>query len=189
MAKSEKEEDTLTYDQEDIQEMNELYASMSKSEKEAHYKAVKSVLFGESEESEEDSKIAKSEESSEEVVEAKEDESDDSVLAKHEELVKENEELKKSVSKLVTLLTDKVKGGSAAPKQKAITEIQYMKKSEEETVETSEIETDISKLSKAEVTSRLRDKARTEELKKSDRDRINAYVFNENGIDKIKDLL
>lgn len=182
LAKNEDEE-TLNYDDEDMKEMNELYASMSKSEKEAHYKAIKTVLFDGSEESEEGTKIAKSEDQEQN----EENSEDNSVLAKNELLEKENEELKKSVSKLVTILTDKVKSGSA-PKQKAITGIEYMKKSEEE-VEVTENETDISKLSKAEITARLNEKARSEKLEKSDRERINAFVFNEIGIDKIKDLL
>lgn len=182
------EEDTLGYDEEDIKEMNELYAGMSKSEKEAHYKAIKSVLFtGSEEDSNEDSnELAKSEDGS---IESKESTDNDSeILAKNEELVKENEELKKSVGKLVALLTEKVKKG-AAPKQKAITEIQYMKKSEEEVIDETNNDVDVSTLSKAEITAKLREKSRSSDLKKSDRDRINAYMFDEIGIDKIKDLL
>src|SRR5690606_21662045 len=119
---------------------------------------------------EEVEEMAKSEESEESSEQSE-------VLAKHEELVKENEELKKSVSKLVTLLTEKVQK-SSAPKQKAITAIEYMKKSEEEE-QVATPEKDLSKLSKSEAIARLREKARSNDLTKADRERINAYTFNE----------
>jgi len=39
----------VQYDAEDIKEMNDMYGSMSKSEKEAHYQSIKVTLFGDSE--------------------------------------------------------------------------------------------------------------------------------------------
>lgn len=188
LTKSEEEsssEEVLGYDEEDFKEMNELYSSMSKSEKEAHYQAIKSVLFEEEESSdensEEESTIAKSEE--EKVSESSE------LLAKHEELVQENENLKKSVEKLLAVLTDKVKQ-SSVPQQKAITSIEYIKKSEgEEEVVSEKSGLDITKLSKSEVIAKLRERARSEDLTKSDREKIDAYVLNNIDINEIKNLL
>lgn len=185
LAKS--EEDELNYDDEDIKEMNELYASMTKSEKEAHYSALKSVLFSEEKVTAEEKEevVAKSEEQ----VEDSKEESDVSLLKAELEASNEKvEKLEKSLSDLVGLLHKNVKEGKKAPQQKAVTEIQYMKKSEDEAVQEKE-DADISKLSKSEINAKLREKARSTELKKSDRERINAFVLENTSIDTIKDLL
>ena len=115
--------DEFDYSVEEIEEMNDMYASMNKAEAEAHYKALKSVVF--QEESEEEV-ITKSEEEFEEIEEPKEE----NLIKSEVEAVKaENEELKKNLETLTSIITKVVKGG--APKQKAITrigQIEYIKK-------------------------------------------------------------
>ena len=96
-------------------------------------------------------------------------------LQKSEE---KNEELQKSLSGLIEKLTKSVKK-SAAPKQKAITKIEFIKKSEEENVSEGDENKDVSKLDKAEINSRLTAQARKPSLAKTDRDVINNYYLTE----------
>jgi len=166
------------YDEEDIKEMNELYASMTKAEAEAHYKAIKSTLF-KSEESEEGKDLSKSEEKEEEKL----------LKSEVESVKKENEELKKNLETLTSIISKVVK---SAPKRKAVTQIgdiQYIKKSEDTSNE-EEKKIDYSKLSKAEINKVLSSKIRSGEIKKSeDKENINKYCFGELEFDSIKYLL
>lgn len=172
------EESEFDYDEEDIKEMNELYASMTKAEAEAHYKAIKSTLF--SEESEEKPvELAKSEESKEE----------DLLKSEVESVKKENKELKKNLETLTAIISKVVK---SAPKRKAVTQmgdIQYIKKSEEnESKKESKI--DYSALPKSEINKVLSSKIRSGEIKKSeDKENINKFCFGELKFDDIKYLL
>jgi len=168
------------YDEEDIKEMNELYASMTKAEAEAHYKAIKSTLF--TEESEEKSEdLNKSEE--------KEEETETLLKSEVESVKKENEELKKNLETLTSIISKVVK---SAPKRKAVTQIgdiQYIKKSED-TETKEETKVDYSKLPKAEINKVLSSKIRSGEIKKSeDKDNINKFCFGELKFDDIKYLL
>lgn len=167
----------FNYSAEDYAEMDELYSSMSKSEAEAHLQSLKKTL-GEVEEAVEATDLVKSE------VESKKDEE----IA---ELKKTNEELRKSIDSLTDGLTKFVKRGASAPKQKAVTQIQYIAKSEEDVVETKKTEekVDITKLSKNDIAKRLTAKIRSGNLEKSERDKINDYYDGEADIDSIKHLL
>lgn len=185
----EKSENSFEYDEEDIKEMNELYSSMTKSEAEAHYKSIKSILFKSEELEEESVEIKKSEEN--EVSE----ENDllkseiESFKTSLEESKKENEDLKKSIETLTSIVSKVVK---SSPKRKAITQlndINYIKKSEEtSSVEKNEV--DYSSMSKKEINNILTSKIRSGEIKKSeDRENINKFCHNELKIDDIKYLL
>ena len=184
------EEKDFDYDDQDIEEMNELYASMTKAEAEAHYKALKSTLF-----TEEESKMNKSEDLDAE--EKTEKESKEETLLKAEvETVKtdlesskkENEELKKSLETLTSIISKVVK---TAPKRKAITQIsdvQYVKKSEDTSGEESEV--DYSNSSKSDINKLLVSKIRKGEINKSeDRENINQYCVGKLEFDDIKYLL
>lgn len=170
-----KSENDFDYDEEDIKEMNEMYASMSKSEAEAHFESLKKALS--SEES-----IKKSEKN---VV------SEENGLVKSElnTIKQENQELKKSIETLTNIVSKIVK---PAPKRKAITQmsdIEYIKKSEE-VVEKKEEKTDYSKMSKSEINKILSSKIRNGEIKKSeDKQNINKFCFGELNLDGIKYLL
>lgn len=181
------EEVEFDYDEEDIAEMDKMYASMSKSEAQAHFESIRRAL---------------GEDSSEEVVEK-----DEEVMAKSEEtekvsegeellkseldsVKKENEELKKSFENLTQALTKFVKKGSSAPKQKAITRIEYIAKSEDEGQETADKkEVDVNSLSKTEVSKILSEKIKDGKLEKSDREKINQYYLEDGSIENIKHLL
>jgi hypothetical protein len=128
------------YDEEDFKEMNKMYSSMCKSEAEAHFNSLKTVLFGEEE-------IKKSEEKDEDLKKAEK-------LQEENELIKkENEELKKSLEKLISIVGKKIK--KSAPDRKAIEKIQYINKSE---MENKKEEKDVSKLKKSEITQILNNK-------------------------------
>jgi hypothetical protein len=160
---------------EDYETIDELYASMSKSEIEAHYDSVKRVMFGEAEE--------ESMEKSEEETEAEETEEIQMVKSENEGLKEENEELKKNLENIESLI-NKMFNTKKAPSQKAITGASYIAKSEE----TEEDEVDFSKMAKSEITSKLKglDYA---SLEKSDREAINEYCLNNGSVDKIKHLI
>lgn len=175
----EKNESGFDYDEEDINEMNKMYASMSKAEAEAHYKSLKKTLFTEDVEP-----INKSE------GEVVEDAEENKLLKTEvESIKKENEELKKSIETLTGIISKVVKG---APKRKAVTQIgdiQYIKKSEETTEETKK-EVDYSKMKKSEINKILSSKIRSGEIKKSeDKENINKFCFGELKFDEIKYLL
>ena len=185
IAKSEETStDEFDYSEEEIEEMNEMYSSMNKAEAEAHYKALKSVVFQENSEEE---VIAKSEEEVEEIEEPEEE----SLIKSEVEAVKaENEELKKNLETLTNIITKVVKGG--APKQKAITrigQIEYIKKSEEEVEKKDSSKPDFSKMEKKEINKYLSNKIRSGELKKEEKELVDKYCFNEVGFKEIEHLL
>ena len=72
-----------------------------------------------------------------------------------------------------------------APEQKAITEIQYLKKAEDEV---KKEERDLTRLSKSEINSKLTAQIREGILQKNDKDAIQTY-FEKGSIDSIKHLL
>jgi hypothetical protein len=165
-----------SYNDEDVEEMHKMYKSMNKSEQKLHYDAIKKAMVSEG--------LAKSE-----VAEVKKDES--LKLAKseleilktsNEELKKSNEELQKGLSQLVEMFKTKVIKPATAPKQKAITELSAIKKTEEKE--------EVKILSRPQIISILKEKAKDASLKKSDRTAINDYCVNKNGsLDKIQHLL
>ena len=172
----------FNYNDEDFAEMDKLYGSMTKAEAEAHYKSVKKAVFGSIpenvEKTEEPVQIAKSE--------TKADGSD--LRKSNEELKAENDKLQKNFKGLVEQLAKFVKKESA-PKQKAITRIEYIAKTEEkETIENKE--DNVAKLSADDIKTKLSDKIRSGSLKKSDRETINSYYL-EGGknIETIRHLL
>jgi len=189
---SKKEEVSLDYSNEDVTEMNEMYASMNKSEKEAHYKSIKSAIFGNEEEVVVKDEMNKSEEVSkdEEVIAKSEDVSKISNL--EEKLQKSEEDyegLKKSFSELISKLTKNVKDNSA-PKQKAVTKIEYIAKSEDSEIVKDEKKEDVDSLNKSEIMKRLTKKTRSNEITKSDRNAINEYCLTETkDIESIRHLL
>lgn len=176
----EKSED-FDYDETDISEMNEMYSSMSKSEKEAHYSAIKSTLFSEGS----DTEIKKSEESSE-VIAKSEVDNIKVDLKKSEEA---NAELKKNIETLTGIVSKIVK---RAPARKAVTQvggIEYIKKSEE-TVEKDESKVDFDSLSKKEINGILTKKLRAGEITKNeDKENINKFCYGQINLEKIKYLL
>lgn len=203
--------EALEYDAEDIAEMDKLYSGMTKSEAELHYASVKRAVFGDSEEEvtevkkseveakeQKEEKIEKSEK--EEVVvdvkkaEVKEEDSIakseyEALQDKIEKSEKENEELKKSLEGLTSALGKFLKG-SKAPKQKAITRIEYIKKSEIENTQEDENQVDVSKLSKNEISKILTKNLRSGKITKNeDREAINSYYEDNTSVETIKHLL
>jgi len=182
-VESEEAETTqFDYNDEDFAEMDTLYGSMTKAEAEAHYKSVKKAVFGSEpvavEKTEEPVKIAKSE--------AKTGEGEE-LRKSNEGLKAENEKLQKNFQSLVDQLTKFVRKDDA-PKQKAITKIEYIAKTEEE--EKIDNKEDVSKLSADEISTRLTDKIRSGSLKKSDKENINEYYLDgKKNIETIRHLL
>jgi hypothetical protein len=159
----------IDYSEEDLKEMDTLYKSMNKSEAEAHYKSLKKAIFGDVEETE----IKKSEQAMD-LVKSELD------LAKSEnvKVTTENAELKKSLDKLSAVISKIVK---TVPERKAITEIQFVDK-------TDLPKKDEVKLTKSEIANRLSLKIREGKLNKNEMDLVSKY-YNNGSIESIKHLL
>ena len=160
------------YSEEDFDTIDEIYSSMSKSEKEAHYSSIKKSLFSES--TEED--MSKSEEVEVEV------KADNSEI----EMVKsENTELKKNLEQMNTLLEKMFDKTKKAPAQKAITGYSVVAKSEEME---EKAEDKVASMSKSEITSKLKS-IDYSGLNKSERNAINEYCLNNGSVNSIKHLI
>lgn len=160
-------ENDVEYNDEDKAELNKMYSSMTKSEAEIHFNALKSTFniedMTKSEQESSESKMLKSE---------------------NEGLKSENEDLKKSLETVLSSLKKMVIGGSNGPQRKAITELSVIAKSEESTKD----EKDFSKITSSEIASTLSSKVRGGELKKSDNEAIVNY-YQSKDIELIKHLL
>lgn len=162
-------ENSSEYNEEELGTIEELYKSMDKNEVEMHYNSLKKAMFG-------DSKVETDMKKSEE--------------SKSEEETKmlksENEELKKTLDKLTQIVTKVFSKNPEAPKQKAITSMEVVKKSEEETKIESK---DFSKISKEEINKTLTAKIRSGKIEKNDKEAINNFIINNGSIELIKHLL
>lgn len=197
VAKTEGEAEVISfdYDDKDIEEMDEMYSSMTKSEKEAHYKSIKKSIFGGNEEA--PAQVAKSESAPAEVKKteaAPASKNSDEVAELKGKLEKTEEnyaDLQKNFQELLGKLGGFVTKGKEAPKQKAITKIEYIAKSEEvPAVENKDGEKDLDKLDKNEIASRLSAKVRSGKLEKADKDAINTYYLDrKENIESIRHLL
>jgi hypothetical protein len=160
----------FTYTEEDFKEMDTLYKSMNKDEAEAHYKSLKKAIFGDVQETE----IKKSE-----ALDLAKSEND---LLKSEvaKIAKEKEDLQKNFDKATEVLAKIVK---TVPQRKAITEIQFVNKTE---VETKAVD----KMSKKDVANKLSTQINSGKLEKKDLDLISDFYNKPNGsIELIKHLL
>ena len=85
-------------------------------------------------------------------------------------------------------MTNAVKGfnKNRAPKQKAVTQIQYLKKSEVE--EVKEDEKSVESLTKSEIAKKLSEQIR-KGASSDDKEKINQYYLDKTSIDTIKHLL
>jgi len=182
-AKINKEEDSHDYSENDVKEVEELYSSMTKSEAEIHYQAVKKAMGGSiaKEEVKEDAAtekvIAKTEK-----VEIEETEDMKKAEDKIKELSEENEKLQKSVGDLTTVLS-KIFKAKAAPKRKVITGLDY------QTIAKTEGGEQTVDLSKAEIDSKLTKAAGSYSTTKQDRELINNYYLKNGSLDSIGHLL
>lgn len=171
------EGENFDYDEEDYANMDDLYSSMTKSEQIAHFESIKKTLN-----IEEDS-MNKSESSENELKKAEEMYKSE-IEAKDAEI----EDLKKSVTKLTSAMSDFLKR-SKAPQRKAITKVGFMAKNEGNTEESKDDNgIDVTKLTKSEISKKLTSKIRGG-LEKSERDKIDQYYDGQLKIDGIKHLL
>jgi hypothetical protein len=176
--KEDKKDDDHGYDEEDMEEMHKMYASMSKAEQKAHCDSLQKAM--QACEPKEEPKMEKSEEIQTQPVVVSEPSKEADLLKSEVETVKkENQELKKSIEGLVSAMNTFVTK-KPAPARKAITDIDYIKKSEESNDKT---------LSKSEVVKILNKKAQEPNLSRADREAINAFCLNTAGLEKIKHLL
>lgn len=180
------DDDKHDYDDEDMEEMHKMYTSMSKGELKAHKDTMDKAWMSKCGEMTKSEPIAKSEntESTEPLKKAE----DEASLAKAEleaktkeleTVKKDNEGLKKNVDELVAALNGFLT--RKGPVRKAVTSIEYVKKSEEGA--------DSKNLSKSEITSLLSKKARDPSLSKADREAINNYYCKEASLETVKHLL
>lgn len=201
IAKNEKNqvvEESVEAGSEEFETIDDLYASMSKNEIEAHYSSLKKVMMAKAEDEKEEKEDDKKEEKKEAKKEdKKEDEKkegqeveieiekcgDMSVKKSEQSLIQENQELKKNLETLNDLVS-KLFSSKKAPAQKAITATSFIAKSEESEVETF----DISEMSKSEVTAKLK-ALDFQSLSKSDRDAINNFYLQNGSVERIKHLI
>jgi hypothetical protein len=191
------------------QTIDDLYASMTKGEQEAHYTAVKKSLFDmEKDEDmsphakEQQAKEAQKVASAKAVADGSTDKGYDKVahsddelkfmrdkrkkMGKSEEdLMTEVEELKKSIETYEGLL-DKVFAKKNAPKGKALTGYDVIAKSE--SIESEKEGIKLESMSKSEITSKLKT-IDYSTLTKSDRSAINEYCLENASVEKIKHLI
>lgn len=169
----EKKEDDEShgYDEEDLEEMHKLYSSMSKGELKAHKDSIEKCWMAKCGEM---TQMAKSEAASAQ--------HDVSALLKSEleSIKKENETLKKNLEGLVAAINTYITK-KQAPVRKAITDIEFVKKSEEGNVE--------KKLTKSEIDAILIKKAQDPNTSPQDRAAINSFYLTNAGVDKIAHLL
>lgn len=212
IAKNEKNqvvEDSVEADSEEFETIDDLYASMTKNEIEAHYSSIKKVLMTKSEdESEEEEKEESKEHEEKEKKKDKEHEekeemekcgemstkkseededcekSESPKMSKSEKtLIEENKALKKNLESLNELVS-KLFSSKKAPSQKAITATNFIAKSEE--FETEGV--NVVEMSKNEVTAKLK-ALDFQSLSKSDRDAINNFYLKNESVEKIKHLI
>jgi hypothetical protein len=165
------------YNDEDVEEMNKLYKSMAESERKAHYSALKKAMAS--------GEMEKSEKQETAVLETAK-ESDEVALLKAElEATKTaNSELKKNFEGVIEALKARfTKKPAAIPKQKAITELGVLGKSEGKNNEEN------TELTREQIIKKLSEKAKEPTLKKSDRDAINAFCHNKVNVTAIKHLI
>lgn len=192
-------EDDHGYDEQDLEELHKMYDDMKRGEHKAHLGALKKAMEkcwkgedmdkcwkGEAAMEKKDmDKCGEMTVQKSEKVEAEtakpEIKVEESSLLKNEveALKKENEDLKKSVDGLVASMNTFF-NKKQAPARKAITEVDFVKKSED---------TSDKKLSKAEVDQILKTKVSDPKLSGTDRKAINEYYFNNAGLERIKHLL
>ena len=177
-AEAEVKEEEATEDFE--QEETELYSSMEKSEAQAHFEALSKVLNV--------TDIKKSEVKEDVKVDNKESDLIKSEIKtlkeSNDELKKSNDELKKNLEQAIAIITKTVK--PSAPQRKAIvTEMEYIKKSEEENTTSK----DVSSLSKSEISQKLSEQIRSGKLEKKDKDMVLKYYDGHTNLESIKHLL
>jgi len=154
--------------------VEELYKSMPEAEQKAHYEALKKVLGT--------TEMKKSEEAPASKEEPKKDDENTLLKSEIEALKAANEELKKNQDSIVAALSKKfAPKQTTVPKQKAITELGALNK--------SETKDSTSGMSDAQVRKALGEKAKDPSLKKSDRDLINAYCYNKVDVSAVKHLI
>lgn len=180
------------YDEEDVEELQKCYSSMSKAEMELHKNILEKCYMAKCGEM----KVVKSEDA-----EALKNAEETASLLKSElELAKANfkkaskeaadakaevETLKKSINDLTVVLNDFL--SKKGPVRKAITSIEIVKKNESESTGGVEPEKN---LSKAEIVAKLNKKASDPSLSKSDREAIDKYFMVEGTkLDTIRHLL
>jgi hypothetical protein len=174
--KKEEDDEDHGYDEEDMEEMHKMYSSMSKAELKAHKDAVEKCYMAKCGEM---TQMKKSEESSKEEVAKKSSEESALLKSELESIKKENEELKKNIEGLVAAINTYVTK-KQAPARKAITDIEFVKKSEEAQEK---------KLTKSEIDAILTKKAQDPKTSRQDREAINSFYLNNAGVEKIAHLL
>jgi hypothetical protein len=190
-------EDDHGYDEQDLEELHKMYDAMKRGEHKAHLGALKKAMTkcwksedmdkcwkGEQEQKDMEKcgemSVQKSEKVEAEPLKSESKPEESSLLKSEiETLKKENEDLKKSVDGLIASMNTFF-SKKQAPARKAITDVEFVKKSEE----TSE-----KPLTKSEVDQILKKKVTDPKLSPADRQAINSFYLNNAGLERIKHLL
>lgn len=174
--KEESDDESHGYDNEDMEEMSKMYTSMSKGELKAHKESIEKCWMGKCGET---TQMVKSEETTK--IEPTTVVVEESTLLKSEldTIKKENQDLKKNIDGLVSAINSYVT--KKAPARKAITDIEFVKKSEEAN--------EVKPLTKSEIKEILAKKAQDPSLPSKDREAINQFYLTNASVEKISHLL
>jgi hypothetical protein len=176
-----KDDDKHDYDDEDMEEMHKMYSSMGKAERQLHKSAIEKcgdMMVAKSEEVTKEEPLTKSEDAQS----LKKAEEEISLAKKELDGVKEeNEKLKKNLEEVVSAMNGFL--SKKGPQRKAITSIEYVKKSEIENTPEAKV------LTKSEITAILNRKAADPSLSKSDREAIKTYYLKGASLEVVKHLL
>jgi hypothetical protein len=162
--KDEKEENPFAkseYTADDLKELGNLYAGMSKAERQAHLEALNKA---------EETKIEPMQKSENTLAKSQAEE----IAA----LKKSNDELQRSMAELVQTMNKRLVKPQT-PKGKALTQLSALNKSEEAPAQ----------MTREEAKKILNKKAQTPDLAKSERELINDFCMNRVGLDRIQHLL
>jgi len=187
-AEVEENVESHEYTDEDIQEVQGLYADMDKSEAQIHYKALKKAI-GDSVsedviETPEVQEVAKTEESVETEVE---DLNKAEVLAKDEKIAEQStkiEKMEKTIGDLVNALNSSLTKKTA--KRRAINGLNYQTIAK---TEADSKENDFKSMTKSEITTKLTKVAGDSSTTSQDRQLINEFYCNNGSVESIGHLL
>lgn len=166
------------------EELHEIYASMDEQELHRHLTAIEAALGGGQEQAEQQQAPEQMAQAPEAAPAAADDmamksEKVQSSLVKSEDMKKlqdENDQLKKSLDKVIAAM-----GKAFQPTRKAVTDIEYIKKSESQP--------DEQPLTKAETVAKLNKIVTSSSLSKADRQAINDFILNDGSKEQVKTIL
>jgi hypothetical protein len=192
-AEVEAEEASHDYTDEDIQEVEGLYADMDKSEAEIHWKALKKAMGEKIIEDTPAEEVEVAPVQKNETVEDKEVEelNKAELLAKDEKIAEQSDKIEKMEKTIgdLTQALGQFLGNKKTAKRKAVTGLNYQTIAKSEGSDSKEGNVDVKSLSKSEITTKLTQVSANPQTSSQDRQLINEYYCNNGSVESIGHLL